>query len=83
MERIIIKVKYFGLLVDETQRQEEQFSFEKTLNTRDLLAFLYQKYPSLSSVSFRLAINQQLCETSEIRIQNKDEIALLPPFAGG
>ena len=38
------------------------------------------KYPALKKVNYSMAVNKNL---SEKKVKNGDEVALLPPFAGG
>lgn len=75
-----LNIKYFGMLTEVTQCQEETFEF--TQNTvSDLLNDLFNKYPLLEEKSFQVAQNQTL--VSKDTIISNAEIALLPPFAGG
>ena len=77
---MLITVKYFGLIAEITQCENEAISFdnEPVLN---LLNVLYDKYPALNSEEFQVAQNQELITLETILTGN--EIALLPPFAGG
>ena len=75
-----LTIKYFGLLAEVTQCHEEQFDFSGT-NVLELREALYLKYEMLSQKDFQVAEDQVLIfDDSEI---TKNEIALLPPFAGG
>jgi len=75
-----LNIKYFGMLTEVTQCQEETFEFtQKTVS--DLLNDLFNKYPLLEEKSFQVAQNQTL--VSKDTIISNAEIALLPPFAGG
>ena len=48
----------------------------------DLRTLLIQKYPDLDSKSFQLARNLKIAADTEV-LKEADELALLPPFAGG
>ena len=75
-----IAVKYFGLIAEITQCDNETIAFsEGSLN--DLLAQLYIKYPRLKEKEFQVAQDQELI-SKETLLTGK-ELALLPPFAGG
>jgi sulfur-carrier protein len=52
----------------------------KTIN--DLKLTLIEKYPAITKLNYQFAVNQHLVEDS-FQLNNGDEIALLPPFAGG
>ena len=75
-----LTIKYFGLLAEVTQCNEEQFDFSGS-NVSELREALYQKYEMLTLKDFQVAQNQVLV-SNDIEI-TETEIALLPPFAGG
>ncbi|TXI61730.1 MAG: MoaD/ThiS family protein [Flavobacterium sp.] len=78
-----ITLKYFGLIADITNTNEELFSLEKSdYTSQDLINQLYEKYSELQHISFVIAVNKSIT-TTEINLNNNDIIALLPPFAGG
>ena len=78
-----ITVKYFGLVSDITQKKEEQFFFEsEAMNLKQLQSKLELYYPELKKTTYSFAVNQSLSQSNEV-LKNNDEIALLPPFAGG
>ena len=78
-----ITIKYFGLIADFTKINEEQITIEKSdFSTEDLLNNLTQKYAELKETSFAIAVNKTITSENLI-LENKDIIALLPPFAGG
>ena len=75
-----ITIKYFGQIAEVTKRNEETMSFSKLL-VSELLNHLFIKYPMLKNRSFTIAQNQELvADNTEL---TGEEIALLPPFAGG
>jgi molybdopterin synthase sulfur carrier subunit len=81
--KMTITVKYFGLIADFTKINEEEFTIEKSdFSTVDLLNILNQKYIDLKETSFAIAVNKTITSENLI-LENKDIIALLPPFAGG
>jgi molybdopterin synthase sulfur carrier subunit len=75
-----LKIKYFGLLAEVTNCQEEYVN--SSLSTvKDLLDMLHKKYPELKDKDFQIAQNNTI-----VALENKlknTEIALLPPFSGG
>lgn len=77
---MLITVKYFGLIAEITQCENEPILFsEKSIKA--LLDLLYVKYPDLRDKNFEVAQNQELVPIESLI--NGNEIALLPPFAGG
>lgn len=77
---VYIKVCYFGQIAEITGCTEESIGIPKG-SIADLKNFLIKKYSGLETASFRIAQNQQL--TIDTNIITGEEIALLPPFAGG
>ncbi|UGS21643.1 MoaD/ThiS family protein [Flavobacterium cyclinae] len=78
-----VKIKYFGLIADITKRNEELFSLsESVITTEELISDLYKIYTELKNTSFVIAVNKSIV-TSDLKLNNNDIIALLPPFAGG
>ena len=75
-----ITVKYFGQLAEVTQLEEESLEFSGNLIS-ELLDTLYSKYNLLKNKDFQVAQNQELVSIETELTGN--EIALLPPFAGG
>jgi len=75
-----IEINYFGMLADVTGCSLENLSVS-AVSISDLKGILVKKYPGLQNKDFRIAQNQEL--VSEGTILTGQEIALLPPFAGG
>ncbi len=75
-----VTVKYFGQIAEITQKKEETFSYSDGLIS-EFVEEVYEKYPGLRSINFKIAQAQQLISTEE-KITG-EELALLPPFAGG
>lgn len=78
-----ITLKYFGSVVDITQKKEEIFSVEEN---NIVVSFLKNKmentYEGLKKANYSIAINQALSNL-DATIKDQDVIAFLPPFAGG
>jgi len=78
-----IHLKYFGLVADITKKSEEQFHIESELNSLYLVqSKIEERYPEIRNTTYSFAVNQSLTK-EDIAINEGDEIALLPPFAGG
>lgn len=77
-----VTVKYFGLIAEKTGIHEEMLHLDGDEYDLDALkeqCFLKYELSDMSSV--KIAINQSL-ETSGM-LKDGDEVAFLPPFAGG
>jgi len=76
----MLKIKYFGMIAETINKSEEDIKF---LGNLDLLTLeLEGEYPKLKDLNYKFAVNQTLVATN-ITLKENDEIALLPPFAGG
>jgi sulfur-carrier protein len=80
---MMVTVKYFGLIADSTEKNEENFFIESEFVTlNQLQSKLEDHYPEIKNTTYSFAVNQSITK-SNIELNNNDEIALLPPFAGG
>jgi len=77
-----IKLKYFGEIAEIAKCFEEEINQnEKSLSS--LLQYIQNKY-KLDSDYLIIAVNQKQVENIDsIFLKENDEVALLPPFAGG
>ena len=76
-----MKVLFFGVLTEAagTNELEMETIFK---NTTVLKAHLLSRFPALEKYDFKFAVNEELVN-GEVLLQKEDEIALLPPYAGG
>jgi sulfur-carrier protein len=78
-----LTLKYFGLLVDITQKKEEVLHLDQNkVALSDVKSAIETLYGELKNANYTIAVNQLMC-TLESTINDGDVIALLPPFAGG
>jgi molybdopterin synthase sulfur carrier subunit len=75
-----LKIRYFGLLAEITNRSEETVAFSKS-SVSDLLELLFEKYPELKDKEFQVAQDLEIVSKDTLLLES--EIALLPPFSGG
>ncbi|MFA6481765.1 MAG: MoaD/ThiS family protein [Bacteroidales bacterium] len=75
-----INLIYFGSVMDITGMPSETVAAPETLD--ELNTVLMARFPKLSVISYRLSVNRQLA-TGNRQLSDGDEVALLPPFAGG
>ena len=75
-------IKYYGAIAEATQCNEEKI-IVTDLNVSGCIALINEKY-NLNAFEVNVALNQNLVEIdSTINLNDSDELALLPPFAGG
>lgn len=82
----MIKVRYFGILKEILQLEEEELAWQEG-DSQALLTLLRNRNASWSEALaeeniFRLAINQRIIY-QPTPIHSGDEIAILPPVTGG
>lgn len=82
MKAVEIELKYFGKLVEHTQRTTEPFTLKEACTVAQLREQLVTHYQGLADEEFQVAVNQTLVPADAI-LAAGDEVALLPPFAGG
>lgn len=75
-----IKVLFFGILTEITGKNEMIVKDVKT--SSGLIEKLQQEYPELADYHSMVSINQEVVRTDQA-LKDGDELALLPPFAGG
>ena len=75
-----VDVLFFGVLAEITNN--EAVSIEDIRDTDELNNKLLDQYPEMKSVTYRIAVNQKIID-SNTKLNDSDEVALMPPFAGG
>jgi len=77
-----MKVLFFGKLKDITGTHISEVKGITTLSM--LKEKLFNEYPELEGEVFVFSVNQEIVSKDEDReLNEEDEVALLPPFAGG
>lgn len=78
-----ITVKYFSIISEMTKKNEEEFSFEKSLTVSELFDFLNHRYDLNQHREYlRFAVNCEYVKNDFV-INANDEVALITPVAGG
>ena len=75
-----MKILVFGMLVEDIG--DEQIEVDLLHDLDALKNELLLKYPVLKTRQFMIAVNKQKAD-GNIELEETDEIALIPPFAGG
>lgn len=74
-----MEVQLFGLLAEAIGLQRVEVEAYSTHKLRDALV---DQYPVLGALSFALAVDRVIVH-HDIPLTGKEELAALPPFAGG
>jgi molybdopterin converting factor subunit 1 len=75
-----ITVLFFGVLTEVTGMSVKVYEEVRTLE--HLKMRVADDYPETFHYSFRVAVNNELTD-EDIPLKDGDEVAFLPPFAGG
>lgn len=80
---MLVTVKYFGMIEEHTHTHQENIHISsESLTVEEFQNIILTKYPTLQELTYNIALNQKIT-TKEKSINNGDELAFLPPFAGG
>ena len=77
-----VKVLYFAQIAEITGKSSEEIILESGNTSTDLIEILKNKYPAIGKQKYKLAVNQTLAQKEKV-LKDNEEVALLPPFAGG
>jgi MoaE-MoaD fusion protein len=79
-----VRVLFFGMLKDAAGKSSEAIELPSSALVRDLLAVCEAQIPRLkeSMPSLAVAVNQEYAGP-DTKLQENDEVALLPPVSGG
>ena len=75
-----VKVLFFGVLSDVTGTDCRHYSDIKSIE--DLKLRIQDEFPEIEHYNYRISINNEIISGDRI-LTDKDEVAYLPPFAGG
>lgn len=75
-----IKVLFFGVLAEVTGTSCKQYPVVSTI--KDLSQRITDDFPEIVHYNYRIALNNEII-VGEPSLRSGDEVAFLPPFAGG
>ena len=75
-----MKVLFFASLAEITGKSELEIS--GVTSVADLKAALEKQFPGIESLKYAIAVNNKIVNGDQL-LNDKDEIAFLPPFSGG
>lgn len=81
---MLIQVRYFAVLRERLGRDEETLALPEGATVAAAMAALGERHPALRAVATRVrpAVNQEMTDGSRV-LSAGDELALIPPVAGG
>jgi molybdopterin synthase sulfur carrier subunit len=75
-----VKVLFFGVLAEVSGTQLKHYHDVKSIS--DLKLRIYDDFPEIVHYNFRISLNSEITD-NDLLLKSGDEIALMPPFAGG
>ena len=75
-----IKVLFFGVLAEVTKTMFKHYTGISSFS--DLMFRIQDEFPEIVHYNYRIAVNSEIIN-EDPELKNGDEIAFLPPFAGG
>ncbi len=78
-----IDIRYFGMAAEAVGKRGESFEFESSVNVGKLKKALQCAYYKLDRMEFQIAVNMEVVLDGDELLNDGDEVALLPAFAGG
>tara|TARA_R100000935_G_scaffold48778_1_gene73516 strand:- start:604 stop:840 length:237 start_codon:yes stop_codon:yes gene_type:complete len=76
-----VTLKYFGVIAESAGRSEEVLELAQGSSVKELKDLQIKKYQIQDAASVQIAVNQDL--NNNVELKDGDEVAFLPPFAGG
>ena len=78
-----VNILAFGIVKEIFQRSVIEIDLDGTPTISNLKSELEKNYPRLSGLaSYMIAVNNEYA-TTDLIIDSKDEIAIIPPVSGG
>jgi molybdopterin converting factor small subunit len=75
-----IKVLFFGVLAEVTGTTFKHYSDVSSM--RDLMIRIMDDFPEIVHYKYRISHNSDITD-NDLPLKQGDEVALMPPFAGG
>jgi len=75
-----VKVLFFGVLAEITGTSFKHYREVKSIG--DLRLRIQDDFPEIVHYNYRISLNNEIINYDPI-LKNGDEVALMPPFAGG
>jgi len=75
-----VKVLFFGVLSEVAGTDCTHYSEVKSVN--DLRLSILDDFPEIEHYNYRISLNNEIISSDRV-LNDRDEVALMPPFAGG
>jgi molybdopterin converting factor small subunit len=75
-----INVLFFGVLAEVTQTMFRHY--RNVMSFGDLMHRIQDEFPEIVHYNYRIAVNSEMVN-GDPELKDMDEVAFMPPFAGG
>jgi sulfur-carrier protein len=75
-----VKVLFFGVLTEVAGTAIKHYNNVRTVN--DLKLRILDDFPEMVHYNYRISVNNEITD-KDLSLKTGDEVALMPPFAGG
>jgi len=75
-----VKVLFFGVLSEVAGTDCRHYSDVKSVN--DLRLKILDEFPEIENYNYRISLNNEIINRDR-HLNDNDEVAMMPPFAGG
>jgi molybdopterin synthase sulfur carrier subunit len=75
-----IKVLFFGVLAEVTGTAFKHY--RDVSSKKDLLIRIQDDFPEIVHYKYRISVNSEISD-EDLLLKQDDEVAFMPPFAGG
>jgi sulfur-carrier protein len=75
-----IKVLFFGVLAEITATGIKHYHDVRSV--KDLIVRIQDDFPEIVHYNYRISLNGEITD-NDLLLNGGDEVALMPPFAGG
>ncbi|MFT7588532.1 MAG: molybdopterin converting factor small subunit [Limisphaerales bacterium] len=77
-----IQILFFGSITEVTGKSQHTLDCPRDANVHVIDNLLLAKWPALAEFKYRISVNEELASSAQL-VKDGDELAILPPFAGG
>lgn len=82
----MVKVRFFAIIKNLAGKEDAQFDVGGSIKLKDLIGMIEKDFPKVGEMlrakKVLVSVNQEL-GNDDMLVKDGDEIAILPPFAGG
>lgn len=75
-----VKVLFFGVLAEVTGTNNKHY--REVMSIDDLKLRIEDDFPEFVHYNYRISLNSEIINDNT-KLSDKDEVAFMPPFAGG